>query len=592
VFKLFTKTTILITLIVLVSACGPAATVVTPTAALALPSPTSTPVPFTGTTTPQPTEAASPTEILTPIPTGSEPTAGSVAFSDSGQELGEGRSTDLALADLDGDGDLDALVGNEGRAQVWLNDGQGAFSLGQDLAIPSGWRMGLDMGDLDGDGDLDAFVVVAAGPGRVLLNQGGAQGGSAGSFADSGQQLAAASGFGFDLDLGDIDGDGDLDAYVAHQRANLVWLNDGRGGFQDSGQRLGEAITADVALADLDGDGDLDALAGGWDEPARVWLNDGQGTFADSGHILTTATVHIHGLDVGDLDGDGDLDTFLALASGHPNQVWFNDGQGVFRDSGQQLPSALGHAVVLGDLDGDGDLDAFMANAASSAGAPNTVWLNDGRGNFGDSGLRLGNAISYGVDLGDLDGDGDLDAFVSNNDSPNAVWLNGWHQAAPPSQAIISAGTADQVERLHTLNAHTDRVYGLDFSTDGRLLASGSWDGTIRLWNVETWQQVGLVNQDGQWQVFFAPDDAHVASANGTIVDVASGEIVHTPEGRNPHVTFLSMGCVPWTDVRKEPMRRPFPKTTIRVVLITLSTAHGDKFRDLLVGFLEDVLGE
>jgi dienelactone hydrolase len=431
-YRAFCKTGVLLTLVVLVSACGPATTVITPTAAPALPSPTSTPVPFPETTTPQPTKAASPTEP--------EPAAGSVAFSDSGQELGDGHSTDVALGDLDGDGDLDAMVGNEGQAQVWLNDGQSGFSPnGQGLTIPSGWNMGLDLGDLDGDGDLDAFIVVATGPGRVLLNQGGAQRGIAGSFADSGQQLMASSGFGFDLDLGDIDGDGDLDAYVAHERANLVWLNDGQGGFQDSGQRLGEAITADVALADLDGDGDLDALAGGWDEPARVWLNDGRGTFANSGHILTAAAVHIHGLDVGDLDGDGDLDAFLALASGHPNQVWFNDGQGVFSDSGQQLPSALGHAVVLGDLDGDGDLDAFVANAASSAGAPNTVWLNDGQGNFGDSGLRLGNGVSYGVDLGDLDRDGDLDAFVANNSPPNAVWLNGWHQAAPPSQAIISA---------------------------------------------------------------------------------------------------------------------------------------------------------
>jgi hypothetical protein len=320
------------------------------------------------------------------------------------------------------------MVGNEGQAQVWLNDGQGGFSLEQDLAIPSGWRMGLDLGDLDGDGDLDAFIVVAAGPGRVLLNQGGTQGQTAGSFADSGQQLVAASGFGFDLDLGDIDGDGDLDAYVAHERADMVWLNDGQGGFQDSGQRFGEAITAAVALADLDGDSDLDALAGGWDEPARVWLNDGQGVFADSGHFLTTAAFHIHGLDVGDLDGDGDLDVFLALASGHPNQVWFNDGQGVFSYSGQQLASALGHAVLLGDLDGDGDLDALMANAASSAGAPNTVWLNDGQGSFADSGLRLGNGISYGLALGDLDGDGDLDAFAANNDSPNRVWLNGQYR--------------------------------------------------------------------------------------------------------------------------------------------------------------------
>jgi WD40 repeat protein len=40
--------------------------------------------------------------------------------------------------------------------------------------------------------------------------------------------------------------------------------------------------------------------------------------------------------------------------------------------------------------------------------------------------------------------------------------------------------------KISSHSAHTDRVYGLDFSSDGRLLASGSWDGTIRLWDVET----------------------------------------------------------------------------------------------------------
>jgi WD40 repeat protein len=518
----------------------------TPPPATATPfPPTNTPLPFTETTTPPPTETASPTETVTPIPTAPEPAAGSVAFADSGQELGEGHSTDVALGDLDGDGDLDAMVGNEGQAQAWLNDGQGGFfPNGQDLTISSGWKMGLDLGDLDGDGDLDAFIVVAVGPGRVLLNQGGAQGGTAGSFVDSDQQLMASSGVGFDLDLGDVDSDGDLDAYVAHERANLVWLNDGQGGFQDSGQRLGEAITADVALADLDGDSDLDALAGGWDEPARVWLNDGQGTFADSGHVLTAATVHIHGLDVGDLDGDGDLDVFLALASGHPNQVWFNDGQGVFSDSGQQLSSALGHAVVLGDLDGDGDLDAFMANAASSAGAPNTVWLNDGQGSFSDSGLRLGNGLSYGVDLGDLDGDGELDAFVANNSPPNVVWLNGLYQVAPPSQAIISADTADQVVQLHTLSGHSDKVFTLVFSGDGSYIASVSPDKTIKLWDVASGQELHTfsISEVGMNDIAFSPDGRLLASSE-TIWDVESKQVVHALDrGRYGPVAFSPDG--------------------------------------------------
>ena len=396
-------------IVFLFAACGGGESATTIAAASTTEGTTTTTEPPTTTTT-VPDVAAEPTDT--------------VAFGDSGQELGERGNTDVALGDLDGDGDLDAFIGGEERAEVYLNDGQGGFSLnGQDLRIPSGWKMGVDLGDLDGDGDLDAFVVVAEGDGRVLLNEGGAQGGTAGSFVDSGQSLSADSGFGFDLDLSDVDGDGDLDAYVAYERANWIWLNDGQGGFSDSGQRMGEAITAAVSLVDLDGDGDPDALTGGWDEPARVWLNDGKGIYMDSGHDLTSAAVHVHNLETGDLDGDGDFDVFLAVASGRPNMVWLNDGFGLFADSGQRLHSTSGNGVALGDLTGDGGLDAFVANGAG-AGSSNTVWLNDGQGNLADSDLRLGEAVSYAVALGDLDDDGDLDAFVANNDQYNTVWLN------------------------------------------------------------------------------------------------------------------------------------------------------------------------
>jgi hypothetical protein len=102
----------------------------------------------------------------------------SVSFADSGQALGNERSKSVSLGDLDGDGDLDALVGNEEEVEVWLNDGQGIFTeSGQELDIPSGWSISLDLGDLDGDNDLDAFVVVFEGTSRVLLNDGGIQGG-------------------------------------------------------------------------------------------------------------------------------------------------------------------------------------------------------------------------------------------------------------------------------------------------------------------------------------------------------------------------------------------------------------------------------
>jgi hypothetical protein len=295
---------------------------------------------------------------------------------------------------------------------------------GQNLGSSASWYAAL--GDLDGDGDLDAFVAnFYEQPNTVWLNDG------SGAFTDRGESLGSSHSF--DAALGDLDGDGDLDGFVAnfYDQPNTVWLNGGPvpgppGPFGPSGQSLGSSRSAGVALGDLDGDGDLDAFVANSAQPNTVWLNDGMAYFTDSGQDLGSSDSY--GVALGDLDGDGDLDALVAnhgTSSGQPNTVWLNDGSGNFTDSGQDLGSLFSLDVALGDLDGDGDLDAFVANYYAGSGQSNTVWLNDGSGTFTDSGQYLGISASSDLALGDVDGDGDLDAFVANfSGEPNRVWLN------------------------------------------------------------------------------------------------------------------------------------------------------------------------
>jgi hypothetical protein len=349
----------------------------------------------------------------TATPTPPAVTGGSGLFADSGQTLGDSVSQDVALGDLDGDGDLDAFAVNEGDQpnEVWLNDGTGIFT-------DSGQRLGnshsnaVALGDLDGDGDLDAFVGNDDADHTVWLNDG------AGHFTDSRQSLGGSSGWA--VALGDLDGDGDLDVFEGGGGVNKAWLNDGTGSFTDSGQDLAASDSVAVALGDLDDDGDLDAFVGNWFGGGvnQVWLNDGTGTFTDSGQNL--GTLGTLAVALGDVNGDGDLDAFVANQGGEANRVWLNDGAGTFADSGQRLGNSDSWTVALGDVDGDGDLDAFVGNRSDQA---NKVWLNDGAGDFFDSGQNLGWSNSDGMALGDLDGDGDLDAFVGNH-GPNRVWLN------------------------------------------------------------------------------------------------------------------------------------------------------------------------
>ncbi len=216
----------------------------------------------------------------------------------------------------------------------------------------------------------------------------------------------------------DVDNDGDLDLIIAdYMAANRVWLNDGLANFTDSGQALGNSATNRLAAGDLNADGFVDFVeVCDQQQPTNVWFNDKTGKFTNI--ILPGITNSVNVL-LADVEADGDLD--IIESNDGPNRIFLNDGSGNFSDSGQRLGMQKSDSVAAGDIDSDGDIDIVFGNGVN---APNTVWLNDGTGIFADTGQRLGNRITGGSALADIDGDGDLDYLTGSFDGANLVWIN------------------------------------------------------------------------------------------------------------------------------------------------------------------------
>ncbi|MBN1953769.1 MAG: VCBS repeat-containing protein [Anaerolineae bacterium] len=336
----------------------------------------------------------------------------------------------IAIGDMDGDGDLDVIAGNAYYQNViYFNGGAGNFYVGQNPCeqspIPEGVHCfsgsgdatrSLVLGDIENDGDLDVVVGNNGDQNLIHVNDG------AGNM-DASRVVSPEPNFTIAVAMGDVNGDGYLDIAVANRGnddPNMIYFNDGDGTFNTTFYPLGSGAgdTHDsyaIALGDLDGDGDLDAVVGNIGaDPDMIYINDGVGNPYDIvSYPFNSSVDTTHALALGDMDGDGDLD-IVAGKNGQRNAIYYNDGGASFDAPhfafGASSDYTLG--VALGDLDGDGDLDVVVAND----GGQNAVYLNDGHGVLARHPLFYGTGHdnSWSVALGDLDDDGDLDAAVGN----------------------------------------------------------------------------------------------------------------------------------------------------------------------------------
>jgi hypothetical protein len=290
------------------------------------------------------------------------------------------QTVDGEAGDVDGDGDLDVVMGG----LIWYENplsatgpADGKWTAHQ---VADHKTHDIELADLDKDGRLDIVsrdqsdFGAMAGDTVCLWRQ---------EAGDKWTQRIIECPHGEGLALDDIDGDGDSDVVIG----GLWFENDGRvlDGVWQARKFCNWHPNASVEVADINGDGRQDVvlspseLKGDWyrlswfEAPA----DPKQGDWAE--HVMVDRIeCVIHGLATADFDGDGSLD--VATSEMHQGEdpdevaVFLNRGQGLNWDK-QVLSTRGSHCIQAGDIGSDRDMDLMGANW-SGPFQPVELWEN------------------------------------------------------------------------------------------------------------------------------------------------------------------------------------------------------------------------
>jgi hypothetical protein len=288
-----------------------------------------------------------------------------------------------AWADYDGDGDLDQFVGFDGKPNRLYRNDKGRFTNATDgagLSVAAGAVRQPAWIDADGDGDLDLFVAFRDKANALFRNDSGKFTDIAADvgLADARKTVGAV--------WFDVDEDGDLDVAVANMDgdANGLYRNDGgkfvdiaaepaAGGLQWGGRTPNDKTNGTVrtCAADVDLDGRLDLFMANYGKNG-LFLNKGKGQFENvSAAWGVDIDARYDTCIFGDMDNDGYVDLYIngTVTGGvsYRDYLFRNTGTR-FQDVTSEELKALqaDHGASWVDFDRDGDLDLSLTGAQAT----------------------------------------------------------------------------------------------------------------------------------------------------------------------------------------------------------------------------------
>lgn len=443
----------------------------------------------------------------------------------------EGRYLNAStFADTDGDGDLDLLVGSlKGDDALLTNDGTGQFTLSTAITwatSPIGGITSFALADIEGDGDLDLYTTrylnTIARDSQTLDE---VRAFTHGEIDKIRRRETANPEFlaRYSVVLNKGSG-GPTHAIFENGLHDVIYLNDGQGNYTPSSNRffndanipllnLPEDWGLTATFRDADGDGDPDLyVCNDFNSPDRFWINDGTGSFHPSVPTALRRTSNSSmGVDFADINNDGHQDLFVVdmLSRSHSlrkrqmgemaatltaigeienrpqimqNTLFLNRGDNTWTEIAQYAglkASEWSWAPVFVDIDLDGfdDLiittgsirdftDADVIAAINERGVltpaewidrqsllpplpmRNFLFRNRGDLTFSEESEAWGfteENVSGGIALADLDNDGDLDLAINNTEALPEIYRN---DATAPRLAIRLRGPMGNTQAI------------------------------------------------------------------------------------------------------------------------------------------------